>query len=189
MNTLALLAFFLGVSAAPDSLGLPELHRIRTATLSPSYSCRPAEEFARGYANTVLFLSAHAMKSNSPDLVFNGACGSPNYFEANTAGSDLALISDLGEALTLEALSADQATNPKRAASEANYSSFRAVAPVRLGHTYAVLLAHSDRRALFFFTVTEFEPSKSVAIRYAVKLYEVFPTSSPGFAWSAKNRQ
>ncbi len=124
-----------------------------------------------------------------PTLSSTGACGSPNYFEAATAGSDLGLIADLGESLSLETLSANQATNPERFASEANCSAVRAVAPVRLGHTYAALLAHSDRRALFLFTVTEFEPSKSVVIRYAVKLYEVFPSSSPGFSWSTKNSE
>ena len=189
MTPLVLIALLFLVSPASNDLGLPELHRIRAATLSPPYSYRSKEDFAAGYAKTALFLSTYGRKVNSPDLLFNGACGAVNYFEAATAGNDFALISDLGESLSLEALSADQATNPRRVAADEDYSSFRAVAPVRLGHTYAVLLTHWDRRALFFFTVTGFEPAKTVTLRYVVKLYEVFPSSSPGFSWAEKSTE
>lgn len=74
--------------AAPD-LGLPELHKIQRVTLSPSYSCRSSEDFHKGYENTALFLSAYSRKMNSPELLFNGACKSADWFEAATAGDDL----------------------------------------------------------------------------------------------------
>src|ERR1044072_2654982 len=84
---------------------LPELHKIKTATLSPSYSCRSKEDFQKGYQSAALFLSDYSKKSNSPDLLFNGACGSGNYFQASTAGDDMALIADLG-AIALEDVTA-----------------------------------------------------------------------------------
>src|SRR4051812_28344367 len=80
---------------------LPELHRIFTATLSPSYSCRSKEDFKKGYESTALFLVPIANAQNSPDLLFNGACGSRDYFGASTAGDDMSLIADLGT-LSLE---------------------------------------------------------------------------------------
>src|SRR5512143_1654422 len=78
-------------SPEPD-YGLPDLHMIKTVTLSPSYSCRSAEDFQKGYENTALFLSTYSKQRNSPDLLFNGACGSQDYFQASTAGDDMALI-------------------------------------------------------------------------------------------------
>lgn len=70
-----------------DDLGLPELNTIKTATLSPSYSCRSKEEFRRGYDRTALFLSRYSDDRNSPDLLFNGACGSADDFDVSTAFS------------------------------------------------------------------------------------------------------
>jgi hypothetical protein len=68
-----------GQKASPD-FGLPQLHTIKTVTLAPSYSCRSTEEFQKGYANTALFLSAYGKQLNSPDLLFNGACKSEDFF-------------------------------------------------------------------------------------------------------------
>src|SRR5688500_4951061 len=75
---------------------LPELHVVGTATLAPSYSCRDAADFARGYETTALFLWGKAEQLNAPDLVFNGACGSPDTFDVSTAGDDMGLIANLG---------------------------------------------------------------------------------------------
>src|SRR5688500_8951387 len=103
---------------------LPDLHKIKTVTLSPSYSCRSADEFQRGYQNTALFLTAYSKQINSPDLLFNGACRSEDYFHAATAGDDMSLIADLGANVSLEEVSASRAFNLKRVHSAADYSKF-----------------------------------------------------------------
>src|SRR5215469_7481984 len=136
---------------AVQDYGLPELHSIKTATLSPSYSCRPS---GTGYENTALFLSDYSRQRNSPDLLFNGACGSQDFFEASTAGDDMALVADLGRGVDLENLSARLAFNLQNVASFSAYSAFAQAVPVQRKHTYAVLLNKSDIRGLFLLTVT-----------------------------------
>src|SRR4051812_44234719 len=98
LGSLLCIVLFVTVSAfaqkpAVADFGLPELHTIKTVTLTPSYSCRTPEEFQKGYANTALFLSAYGKQRNSPDLLFNGACKSDDAFQASTAGDDFSLIS------------------------------------------------------------------------------------------------
>ena len=44
----------------------------------------------------MLFLSSESRKRNSPELQFNGACGTENYFVVNTNGNEMSLIADLG---------------------------------------------------------------------------------------------
>lgn len=112
--TLGVLSVLYGGESSGASFGLPPLHRIKGVTLSPSYSCRSAEEFGRGYENTALFLSDFAKQRNSPDLLFNGACGSEDYFEAATAGDDMSLVADLGANLSPDELSASRAFNVQR---------------------------------------------------------------------------
>lgn len=170
--------------------GLPELHTIAGVTLSPSYSCRKSNEFGAGYANTALFLSSYSKNRNAPDLLYNGACGSEDYFQASTAGDDMSLIADLGREIDIEQLSASKSFNFERIAKSDAYSKFVQELPVRSGHTYAVLLNKSCLRGLFVFTVAEHKPNESVLIRYAVKMYEIFPNSirSQGFDWEAGNK-
>lgn len=185
---LSLLAF--GKTAEP-SPGLPSLHVIKTAVLSPAYSCRSAEQFKEGYRSTALFLSDYSRGRNSPDLLFNGACGSTDYFEAATSGDDMSLIADLGSNSSIEDLSASQVFNLQRVHSFSAYSNFARVAKVELNHTYAVLLNNADKRGLFVFTVTEHAPNKQVGLQYAVKSYQVWRDgqveSSSGFAWEKKS--
>ena len=169
---------------------LPVLHQIKTVTLSPSYSCRPTEAIAKGYAQTALFLSEFARQRNGPDLLFNGACGAEDVFEAATAGDDMSLIADLGAGISLDDLSASQAFNVRRVAAFPAYSTFARVARIERGHTYAVLLNASDKRGLFMLSVTEHVPGSKVTLRYAVKAYTVMPAgqiSSPGFQWDRAN--
>lgn len=187
LSILSLLAYG---NRAEANLGLPALNTIKEASLSPCYSCRPAEEFNKGYQNTALFLSAFAKQRNSPDLLFNGAVGMDDYFEASTAGDDMSLIADLGSNVSLEDLSASRAFNLARVHSFANYSKFQRVAKVELDHTYAVLLNASDKRGLFVFSVAHHVPTKRVDLRYAVKMYDVTSTGqvkAPGFDWSRGN--
>jgi hypothetical protein len=170
-------------------LGLPALHTIKTATLSPAYSCRSPKEFQAGYENTALFLSKYSTKRNSPDLLFNGACGSKDYFEGATAGDDMSLIADLGE-VPLEEVSASKAFNFKRVHSFDLYSRFAEEAPVEARHTYVVLISKRDLRGLFMFSVRSYVPNSRVDLQFAVKEYQVLNVreQSAGFDWESGNR-
>jgi len=172
----------------PD-LGLPELHVIKTVTLSPNYGCRSKEEFRTGYANTALFLSKYSDDRNSPDLLFNGACGSQDWFEGSTAGDDMSLIADLGK-VPLEEVTTSKAFNFKRVHSFDLYSRFTSQAKVEGHHTYALVINKSAIRGLFVFSVVNYVPNKKAELRYAVKEYEIMDVRnrSDGFDWSAKNQ-
>ena len=195
MKLLLTLATIVMISAPFDSqktesaLGLPELHTIKTAILSPPYGCRSREAFRRGYETTALFLSNYSVDRNAPDLLFNGACGSDDFFEASTAGDDMSLIADLGN-VPLEEVTAMKAFNFKGVNSPDLYSKFTQNAKVEANHTYAVLLNKSAIRGLFIVSVTSFEPDQKVELRYAVKEYQVLNVRgrSEGFDWSAKNQ-
>jgi hypothetical protein len=177
--------------SASQNYRLPDLHIIKTATLSPSYSCRTSEEFKKGYEGTALFLSAYSKQRNSPDLLFNGACQSTDDFQAATAGNDLALLADLGVGLSLENISAQDLYStfwPHKPpfVQETKYVN---LVPVKLNHTYAVMLNKSEIRGLFVFTVVGYVPNQRVDLRYVVKNYQVQQTvaASPGFDWGKTN--
>jgi hypothetical protein len=192
----AIVVFVLLASGRADAqttdpqLGLPELHVIKRVTLSPSYSCRPAGKSGTPYEGPALFLSAYSKQRNSPDMLFNGACRSDDYFMASTGGDDMSLIADLGVGIKLEEVSALKAFNLRRVAADEAYSKFVDKVKVERNHTYAVLLNESDKRGLFIFTVTGYIPNERVDLNYAVKSYQVvtgarFP--SEGFDWERKN--
>jgi hypothetical protein len=169
------------------NLGLPELHTVKTVTLSPPYSCRSAEQFQNGYASTALFLSGYSKQRNMPDLLFNGACKSGNYFQPGTTFS---LIADLGSEVELNEVSALRAFNLRRVASYADYSKFVQAINVEPNHSYAVLLNEDDIRGLFIFKVIEYVPDERVVLEYAVKSYQVTPTGgirSDGFDWEKRS--
>lgn len=172
-----------------DDMGLPELHKIRRVALSPSYSCRSKETAPSGYQETALFLSKYAEHQNSPDLLFDGACGSQNYFEGSTAGDDMSVIADLGR-ISLEGVSAHLAFNTANVHSFELYSKFALEARVQTGHTYALLINKHDRRGLLVFAVTRYVPNQSVELRYAVKEYQLLNrgAESEGFGWEVKNQ-
>jgi hypothetical protein len=193
MKALLSLAPLLFLSSAnpPQSktdLALPELHTIKSATLSPSYSCRSQNEFQQGYARTALFLSGYSSGRNSPDLLFNGACGSKDDFEGSTGGDDMSLIADLGT-VALEDVTAARAFNLERVHSSEFYSKFADQAEVQADHTYAVLINKRDVRGLFVFSVSDYQPNRKVGLRYAVKEYQVMDVraESKGFDWEKKN--
>lgn len=173
-----------------EEFGLPELHTVKTVTLSPSYSCRSPEESQKGYAKTALFLSAYSKQRNSPDLLFNGACKSGDDFQASTASDDFSLIADLGAEVSLEEVSASRAFNLRRVHSYADDSKFADTVKVAANHTYAVLLNESDKRGLFIFKVVEYVPNERVVLRYAVKSYQIMPSGqirAEGFDWAKTN--
>ena len=171
--------------AAPD-LGLPELHKINSVTLSPSYSCRSEQEALKGYENTALFLSAYSHRMNSPELLFNGACKSPDTFQGATAGDDLDVVADYGE-WPIEDLTAQQVFSPRRIAGA--YAQFSEEVPVKEGHTYGLLINKPDIRGFFFFQVMRHIPNQKVELKYVVQDYQLLDRSaaSPGFGWDGKN--
>lgn len=193
MIALALAAIFFATGSSTPTkqadLGLPELHKIKTATLSPSYSCRSVHEFRTGYAETALFLSSFSEQHSGPDLLFNGACGSEDYFVGSTAGDDMSMIADLGTE-PLEDITTARVFNLKRIHSFDLYSKFAEDAKVEANHTYALLIDKRDVRGLLVFTVTAYEPNKRVDLRYAVKEYQLLRVSaqSEGFNWDSKNQ-
>src|SRR4029453_474836 len=90
---------------AQNPTSLPQIGVQRKATLSPSYSCRSAAGFLQyGYDQTALFLSDSMKEHNSPDLLFNGACGSWDYFQSSTHGGNRSLIVDLASSTSPSAL-------------------------------------------------------------------------------------
>lgn len=179
-----------GGKSSELNIELPQLHQIKEASLSPSYSCRAPEEFGKGYENTALYL-ADVPNRRGPDLLFNGACGSEDYFEAATGGDDMSLIADLGANTSLEDISASRAFNVQRVHSFPAYSKFGKTVKVEANHTYAVLLNAMYKRGLFVFTVAEYVPNKKVRLRYAVKSYQLTTSSgqtvSVGFSWEQTN--
>lgn len=184
------LSLLAGGKSSELNIELPQLHQIKEANLSPSYSCRAPEEFAKGYENTVLYL-ADVPNRHSPDLLFNGACGAEDYFQAATGGDDMSLIADLGANTSLADISASRAFNVQRVHSFPAYSKFTQAVKVEANHTYAVLLNAMYKRGLFVFTVTEYVPNKKVRLKYAVKSYQLTTSSgqrvSAGFSWDQTN--
>lgn len=179
-----------GGKSSELNIKLPQLHQIKEANLSPSYSCRSPEEIGKGYENTALHLS-DVPNARGPDLLFNGACGSEDYFQAALGGDDMSLIADLGANTSLEDISASHAFNVQRVHSFPAYSKFTKAVKVEANHTYAVLLNAMYKRGLFVFTVAEYVPNKKVRLRYAVKSYQLTTsrgqTVSEGFSWDQTN--
>lgn len=176
--------------------GLPELHVIKTVTLSPSYSCRSEEASRRGYENTALFLSAYSARRSSPEVLFNGACDGDDTLQALGAGFDMSLIVDLGPGLELEKLTAQEVfhtyyrlSSPPSKDSGHIPSALRQDVEIVVGHTYAVFLNRRETRGMFVLTVTEHVPNERVKFRYAVKEYVVTDVLalSPGFDWQQDN--
>lgn len=189
---LALVVLSIVVCAKPqqgkqESFGLPELHKIKTAMLGPTYSCRSKQEFRKGYDTTALFLSTYSDDSNAPDLLFNGACGAQDYFQGSTAGDDMSMIADLG-VVPLENVTSQYVVANRDQQGE--FTKFSREANVRAGHTYALLIDKSHVRGLLVFKVVAYEPNKKVDLQYAVKEYQLLNVraESEGFDWAAKNQ-
>jgi hypothetical protein len=190
-QVLLLTALFLSIATIPqpklEDFGLPELHKIKAATLSPSYGCQAPGE--QGYQNTALFLSSLSRRRNSPELVFSGPCGAQDAVYSMTAGDNVGLIADLGE-IPLEKVTAQLALNTKGVDSFDLYSKFAQMSKVQLGHTYAVLVSGAEIRSFYVFTVTGHVPHKRLDLMYAVKDFQILGlrAQSPGFSWSEENR-
>jgi hypothetical protein len=155
----------------------PELRTAKTVTLSPSYSCRAQEEFQKGYEGTALFLSDFAKRDNSPDLLFNGACGSEDYFQPVTHGGNNSFIADLdaGESSHAPILLDSFDKYDMLSRREFREAGFTDRVPVKMGHTYVVLIDKARARGVFVFTVMDYTPNKRVELSYEVKDYHTCP--------------
>jgi hypothetical protein len=162
---------------------LPALNVLQSATLTPPYSCN--QNPAQGYGTTALFLSDYSQQ-NGPELLFNGACGSVDYFDVNTNGDQMSLIGDLGS-IPLASVTTQQVFNLRKVDTPADYTKFATVANVVEGHTYAVVTNTGPIRGLFVFTVVKFVPDREVDLQFEVKDYQINLgpfERSPGFDWN-----
>jgi hypothetical protein len=188
MNYLAILSLFVCVATATSAViplrdSLPELHVIKEASFRYPYSCQPSPA---GYENSALFITDYGHSMNSPDLLYNGACGGDNTFDVMLAGDNFGMLSDLGD-VPLENVTASKAFNYDNVVDRDNQ--FTNSIKVVNGHTYATLLAKRSIRALFVFRVQSYEPSGPASIRYAVKQYGIIQSTdeAPGFSWEEPN--
>lgn len=165
-------------SEAEDYSGfkLPELHKVQTTTLTALYSC------GGNYEESALFLSAYSKRFVGPDLLANGNCQGHGYFEAQTAGDDIALISDIGE-VPLEMVTANEALNYSRYSGVENPTDFRTNVDIIEGHTYVVLLAKREVRALYLVHVDAYEKGRPLRISYVVKKYQIQETRTASRGW------
>jgi hypothetical protein len=170
----------------PESLGLPELHKINKITLAPSYSCASEADFAKGYGNSALYLSAYSKRINAPELLFDGACKSPDYFSAATAGDFLDVIADFGD-VRLEDLIAADVFGPR--SSVDSTAPFRYKVKTQLGHTYCVLINKGMTRGFFYFKVVGYVPNQKLDLEYVVMDYSLIQEQNrtPGFDWERKS--
>ncbi|UJR10723.1 hypothetical protein I4U23_014913 [Adineta vaga] len=164
MNSFNQLLLFVCI-AATSAVVLPQLNVIKQASFKYSYSCQSPP---LRYQDCALFLTDKSVAMNAPELLYNGACGSNDYFEAMFAGSDFGVLTDIvGE----------------------DNQFFKDI-PVVKGHTYAAVLARRNNRALFVFRVESYQRNGPLTISYAVKQYSVIEsvTEAPGFSWTAPNQ-
>jgi hypothetical protein len=154
----------------PQRYQTPELHTAKTVTLSPAYGCRAKEEFQKGYESTALFLSDFVRRDNSPDLLFNGACGGEDTFDPATHGGNRSLIADLDRGASV-LNSFDKYDSLSRGAMRD--AGFSERAPVKAGHTYVVLIDKTRVRGVFVFTVLDYEANKHVTLSYEVQDYQI----------------
>jgi hypothetical protein len=150
---------------------LPELHLIKEFTFKYPYSCQPASST---YENSALFLTD------------DGACGDDNFFRVMLAGSDFGMLSDLGD-VPLENMTAMRAFNYMDVSGGEN--TFINNIEVTEGHTYVVLLAKYEVRALITLRVDKYVKSGPATIRYAVKQYGIIDSvqEASGFSWNEPN--
>ncbi|CAF0944959.1 unnamed protein product [Adineta ricciae] len=180
MLRLAHLLLFVSVTAA---VTLPELNVIKQTTFKYSYSCQPPP---LAYRDCALFLTDDSARQNEPELLYNGACGSKDYFEVHFAGSNFGVISDLGN-VPLKEVTASKAFNFNNTVGEDN--EFFATVPVVSEHTYAALIARDNIRALFVFRIENYQHNGPLTLSYAVKQYGINQSvqEAPGFSWNAPN--
>lgn len=72
-----------GLKKIKKDSGLPQLRKVMTHEFTAPYSCKGS------YEKSALFLSSQSQQRNSPDLLYNGGCGSQLYFQSDTAGDDM----------------------------------------------------------------------------------------------------
>lgn len=173
LTLFALLLLMTSYARAQTPDNPPQIGLRKTATLSPSYSCRSNEEFQKGYEGAALFLSDSMKRVNSPDLLFNSACKSKNYFDAATHGGNYSLIADVAADTDSSQLLSLVSIVDKRNSETIKKMGFKRSVPVISGHTYAVLLDKHEIQGLFIFTVTDYVPDSRVELSYEILDYQI----------------
>jgi hypothetical protein len=183
----ALIAVSASASAFDAPSGLPKLNTIFTHVFDTAYSC------GGDYAKSGLALDGDVQ---SPDLLFNGACGSDPSFQASFAGEDFSLLSLIGDSQThpLHNVSAHAAFNYANMVGQDNI--FKQDIMSQSGNTYSVLRTQGGGGGLSTRTLFAFETvsgcdtaNRPCKIAYAVLNYGKvkFEEESPGFDWTKLN--
>lgn len=152
----------------------PQTNVRKAVAFSQTYSCRSDEDFHnKGYDGTALFLSDSMKKLNSPDLVFNGACGSKNYFESATHGANYSVIADITATDLTSLLLSLSSIKDKNDFKALEKLGFKDKAAAVSEHSYVVLLNKHGINGMFVFTVTDLVPDRRAVISYEVLDYQI----------------
>jgi len=144
---------------------VPTLNTIMEHSFTSIYGCAGS----MNYSTSGLFLSPYAQKMNTPGMLFYGNCN-PS-FEVASGGASFDVITDFGDGVTLEEVSAQYALTQNNSASFFPSYFYRSL-PSVINHTYAVVLNRGTERALWTFTVTALDTSAhTCTISYAVLYY------------------
>merc|ERR1719282_65788 len=171
-----LLVLFGLIAASLCVPALPTLYQIQTYEFSKPYSC------GGNYTTSGLFLSADSLSRNTPELLYNGACGTSFYFDCATAGNDLCFIASLGSVPLTELTPNDVVNYSSGYTVNSNFYS-----GVKTNTTYSVVGSKEEFRYFMAFTVDSIVDNGPAQISYSVFLYEEHSITkqSPGFDWSA----
>lgn len=171
----------LAVVAAPAQAGFPELPKLNTIMskqFSTPYSCNGS------YNTSALFLSEYSDKVNDPELLLNGACNSPKYLEAATAGDDFGLFCELDLA---------DLTNATSDAIAKCSNGWSSEAPVVVGKVYALMRSSWDSHMFAAVRIVH-DGADGTHVEYAVRMYDLFEGHAKGctlqsanFSWTATN--
>jgi hypothetical protein len=188
IGAIFLLSAFSSFQVPQENLDVPQLGKLNQTTLSPSYGCHSNDDAVPGYNNTALFLTNYSRERNSPELLFEGACKSPDYFVAGTAGDHLDVIADYG-VVPLEQLAASDVFGPRR--STDSMAEFRRTIGVQPGHVYGVLINKNTVRGFFFFKVVNYVPNQKLDLQYVVMDYSILREElrAPGFDWNQRSHR
>eukprot|EP01119_Soliformovum_irregulare_P024264 TRINITY_DN865_c0_g1_i1.p1 TRINITY_DN865_c0_g1~~TRINITY_DN865_c0_g1_i1.p1 ORF type:complete len:168 (+),score=20.35 TRINITY_DN865_c0_g1_i1:109-612(+) len=104
-------------------------------------------------------------------------------FVCSFSGTEMCVVSDVGPNVTLHSMSAFNSVRYNGLNNVFHYDS----APLIEGHTYSVMVARADLRALYAFTVIELD--QTLVLDWAVLLYQntQVVNESSGFDWNAFN--
>jgi len=134
-----------------------------------------------------MFMTAYNFNLNHPELLYNGACGSQDYFQCDTAGDDFCMISDLGN-VNITEVTAMKAFDWTWTVDGQNIFKYNS-ADIVVGHAYAFLLSRSDLRTLYVVSVENQVQDGECNIYWVALSYSIITQSevAPGFSWDEDN--